>query len=248
MTDPSTHPSVDDEPAAAAAADVAPPSRTPRPAWRTLLPVVVLLVVIAGLALVLVTPSKPAKTPLPGGVAATGAGAGADGAFDGQTLTPVKPAPPTTLRNYLGQTVSLAQYRGKAVFVTFLYTHCPDVCPLIASNLHATQAALGPENAKVQMLAISVDPKGDTPSAVATFLRVHRLVGRMQYLVGSAAQLGRVWAAWNVGSEQDAGSPELVDHTALVYGISAKGDVTTIYPPSFKPSDLVHDTPLLVGR
>lgn len=245
MTDPSTPTSVEDD---QAVADGVEPSKAARPAWRTLLPVLVLLVVIAGLVLVLVVPSKPAKTPLPGGVAAIGGGAGSDGGFNGQTLTPVKAAPPTTLRNYLGQTVSLSQYRGKAVFLTFLYTHCPDVCPLIASNLHATQAALGAENAKVQMVAISVDPKGDTPSAVAAFLKVHRLVGRMQYLVGSAAELGRVWSAWNVGSEQDSGSPELVDHTALVYGISAKGDVMTIYPPSFKPSDLVHDTPLLVGR
>jgi len=205
--------------------------------------VLVLLVVIAGLAVVLIHPTKP-KTALPGGVSEAATG----DAFDGGTLTPVKPAPATTLRNYLGQTVSLSRYRGKAVFVTFLYTHCPDVCPLIASNLRATQAALGREDAKVQMLAISVDPKGDTRSAVADFLKVHRMVGRMQYLVGSAAQLGRVWAAWNVGSERDASSPELVDHSALVYGISAKGDVTTIYPADFKPSDLVHDTPLLLAR
>ena len=164
------------------------------------------------------------------------------------TLTPVKAAPATTLRNYLGQSVSLSQYRGKAVFVTFLYTHCPDVCPLIASNLHATQAALGAENGKVQMLAISVDPTGDTPASVAAFLKVHRLLGRMQYLIGSAAQLSRVWSAWNVGSARDAGSPELVNHTALVYGISGKGDVMTIYPADFKPSDLVHDAPLLAGQ
>ena len=39
------------------------------------------------------------------------------------------------LRNYLGRRVTLAQYRGKAVLVTFLYTNCPDICPLIASNL-----------------------------------------------------------------------------------------------------------------
>src|ERR1700686_1174934 len=51
------------------------------------------------------------------------------------TLTPVKAAPPLTLHNYLGQPVNIASYRGKAVLVTFIYTHCPDVCPLITSNL-----------------------------------------------------------------------------------------------------------------
>jgi protein SCO1/2 len=235
MTDPNPPTTVEDKPTQ--------PRRPGRPTWQVLLPVIVILVVVAGFTVLLDGPSKP-KPALPGGVGETTAAS----AFDGGTLTPAKAAPPTTLRNYLGKTVSLSQYRGKAVFVTFLYTHCPDVCPLIASNLYATQVALGAERAKVQMLAISVDPKGDTPSSVAAFLRAHRLVGRMQYLVGSAAQLGRVWAAWNVGSERDAGSPELVDHSALVYGISASGSLTTIYPADFKPADLVHDTPLLIGR
>ncbi|HEX3874096.1 MAG TPA: SCO family protein [Solirubrobacteraceae bacterium] len=243
MTDQRTPTTVDEDPIPPAAGEPTPAPLRPRPPWRVLAPVLVILVVLAGFTLLASRPGK-SRTPLPGGVVA----AASPGPFDGGTLTPVKPAPPTTLRNYLGEKVSLSQYRGKAVFVTFLYTHCPDVCPLIASNLRATQAALGAENAKVQMLAISVDPTGDTRATVGDFLRVHRLVGRMQYLVGSAAALGRVWAAWNVGSERDAGSPDLVDHSALVYGISATGDVTTIYPADFKPADLVHDTPLLVSR
>jgi protein SCO1/2 len=236
MTEPNTPPDVHDDPAPS-------PTKAPRPAWRVILPAVVILAVLAGFTLLVIVPKKQ-KTPLPGGVSQ----AASRGAFNGGTLTPVQPAPATTLKNYLGQSVSLSQYRGKAVFVTFLYTHCPDVCPLIASNLHATQEALGAESSKVQMLAISVDPKGDTPASVAAFMKVHNIVGQVQYLVGSATQLSRVWSAWNVGSARDAGSPELVNHSALIYGISAKGDVTTIYPADFKPSDLVHDAPLLVGQ
>lgn len=70
----------------------------------------------------------------------------------------------------------------------------------------------------------------------------------MQYLVGSAAQLGRTWAARNVRSQKDASNPEFVAHSALVYGISASGKVTTIYPADFKPADIAHDIPLLARR
>ena len=54
-------------------------------------------------------------------------------------LTPVRAAPPLSLRDYLGQRVNIASYKGKAVFITFIYTHCPDVCPLITSNLRVAQ-------------------------------------------------------------------------------------------------------------
>ena len=86
--------------------------------------------------------------------------------FSGGELTPPKQAPPLALRDADGRAVSLAAQRGKLVLVTFLYTHCPDVCPLIASNLNAAVRALGAKRSDVRVLAVSVDPKGDTPGAV----------------------------------------------------------------------------------
>lgn len=208
---------------------------------RALLVPAAVLVGILAIATLALALNAARKTPLPGGVRSAQAPS-----YDGEELTPLKPAPSIELRNYLGQPVSLTSYRGKAVFVTFLYTHCPDVCPLIASQLHVAQAELGARASRIQIIAVSVDPRRDNRASVAEFLRVHQMTGRMQFLIGSAGQLGPVWKAWNVGSERDAGNPELVAHTALVYGVSARGDVTTIYPANFKPSDIVHDVPALL--
>ena len=51
-------------------------------------------------------------------------------------LAPEKPgpAPAFTLDNQFGKPISLSRYRGKAVLLTFLYVHCPDVCPLITAG------------------------------------------------------------------------------------------------------------------
>jgi protein SCO1/2 len=164
-------------------------------------------------------------------------------------LTPPRPAPPLALRNYLGQPINIDAYRGKAVLVTFLYTNCPDVCPLITSNLRVAQNVMGPARAaKTQIIAVSVDPRGDTPKAVAAFLASHAMTGRMQYLVGSASQLARVWSAWGVGSERDSQRPELVNHSGLIYGITASGKQATIYAANFQPADIAHDVPLLAAR
>jgi protein SCO1/2 len=210
---------------------------------RTVAALALLVGVTGGLAIALFGRSGGTAT-LPGGVRQSAAANG----YYGTLALPAKPAPGIDLRNYLGRPVSLAQYRGRAVFVTFLYTHCPDVCPLIAANLRASLAQLGPEAAHVQLIAVSVDPEGDTPAAAARFLSAHELSGRMQYLIGSAAALGRTWAAWSVGSTRDAGRPDRVAHSALVYGVSASGLLTTIYPASFEPAQIVHDVPLLAAR
>ena len=53
------------------------------------------------------------------------------------------PAPDFRLTDQFGQPVSLSQFRGHPVIVTFLYTHCPDVCPLIADKLHLSLVKLG---------------------------------------------------------------------------------------------------------
>ncbi len=164
-------------------------------------------------------------------------------------LSPPRAAPPLALHNYLGQPVNIDAYRGKAVFVTFLYTHCPDVCPLITANLRVAQNLMAPAvAAKAQVVAVSVDPRGDTAKAVAAFLASHGMTGRMQYLIGSASQLARVWSAWGVGSERDSQQPGLVNHSGLVYGITASGKQATIYAANFRPADIAHDVPLLAAR
>lgn len=162
---------------------------------------------------------------------------------------PPAPAPPLALHNYLGQGVNIASYRGKAVLVTFLYTNCPDICPLIASDLRVAQNLMSAATrAKLQIIAVSVDPRGDTPKAVAAFLALHGMTGRMQYLIGSAGELAKVWQAWGVGSSRDASQPQFINHTGIVYGITGSGKRLTVYSPEFKPAEIAHDVPLLAAR
>lgn len=213
------------------------------PMWRRVLPALALLLLIVSL-LSFALFSGSNKPVLPGGAQQSAAGSG----FYGTLALPAKQAPPIGLRNYLGRPVTLAEYRGKAVLVTFLYTNCPDVCPLITSNLRVALNMLGSRASQAQVIAISVDPRGDTPAAVARFLRAHEMVGRMQYLIGSAAELARTWADWSVGSTREVGQPDLVSHSALVYGVSASGRLMTIYPATFEPSEIVHDVPKLAAR
>jgi len=166
----------------------------------------------------------------------------------GAVANPPFAAKPMSLRNWDGRPVDLRRYRGKAVLVLFIYDHCPDTCPLMVGHLHAAQAQLGSQANKMQIVAVSVDPRGDTPKTVRAFLQEHQMLGRMDYLVGSRAQLQPVWKRWGILANSDPKNPDAVEHSALIYGITASGKVQTLYPSNFKPSDIVHDVPLLAAR
>jgi protein SCO1 len=235
-------PDLEDRPARAPAKTEAP-GASKRLDPRIVLPLLAVLVIAGGAALVIAGTSHNSQ-PLPGNARSV-----KSASFQGLLLNPRHTAPGLALRNYLGQPVNIDAFRGKAILVTFLYTHCPDVCPLITSDLRVAQNLMGPQvSSKVQIVAVSVDPRGDDRQTVAAFLKVHGMTGRMDYLIGSAQELGRVWAAWNVGSERDAQQPGLVNHSGLVYGITASGKLTTIYPANFKPSEIAHDVPLLAAE
>jgi protein SCO1/2 len=205
---------------------------------RDLAVLAVLLVVLGVLLYLLIRPASVKGV--------NGSAVSSSRAYAGLTEQKPLPAPPLQLKNYLGSSFNLADYRGKAVFVTFLYTHCPDVCPLIASHLH-TALTLMPASLRreVQVVAVSVDPRGDTPKTVAQFLRTHEMTGRMQYLIGAAGALHTVWEHWGIDAGAQTSNPEVVAHTALIYGISARGKVTVIYQANFSPREIVHDAPLL---
>jgi protein SCO1/2 len=167
------------------------------------------------------------------------------GTYSGGEAKPAKPAEPLVLHDSLGHLVNLEEYRGKAVLITFIYTHCPDVCPLIVSHLKTAQALLGPKAKNLQIVAVSTDPRGDTPKTVAAFLEAHGMTGRMQYLIGNRQELGQVWKDWGIVAKPAKAGRDLVEHSALVYGIAADGKITTLYPANFSPSQIVHDVPLL---
>ena len=166
--------------------------------------------------------------------------------FAGGELAPPKTAPPIALHNANGDPVTLAAQRGRYVLVTFIYTHCPDVCPLITQNLNAALRAIGPSARKqVRVLAVSVDPAGDTPQAVKAYTREKHLFPQFEYLIGSRTELRRVWKAWHVLAVES--KPSLVDHVAYTALIDGTGKERVLYDSSVHATQVVHDLRALKG-
>lgn len=146
------------------------------------------------------------------------------------------------LRDQNGRVVRLSAQQGKVVLLTFLYTNCPDVCPLIASNLAIVLHRLSQaQRQDVRVLAVSVDPAHDTRSAVRRFIAEHRLPSQFHYLIGSADELKPVWQAYNL--LVDVKSVELVSHTTYVLLIDRRGKPRLYYPSHATPGDILRDLP-----
>jgi protein SCO1/2 len=161
--------------------------------------------------------------------------------------TPTRPAPALRLKDSLGRPVQLSDYRGKAVYLMFIYDHCPDTCPLMVSSFHTALGRMSAaQRAKAQVVAVSVDPKGDTPETVRRFLAQRLMTGRMEYLLGSRTALAPVWQQWGIKVQATPDQRE-VGHSAFVYGITGSGRVRALYPSNFKPAWIVHDTPILAA-
>ena len=86
-------------------------------------------------------------------------------------------APDFSLRDAEGRTVALRDFRGKAVVLQFVYTNCPDVCPLHAERIAKIQEMIGPTPMRdlVQFVTITTDPKRDTPEVMCKYGEAHGL-------------------------------------------------------------------------
>jgi cytochrome oxidase Cu insertion factor (SCO1/SenC/PrrC family) len=165
--------------------------------------------------------------------------------FDGLAISPPVPAPPVSLRDPRGDVVTLTafQARGDAVLLTFLQTRCEGECAAVASQLHQALVAMTVgERRRVEVVAISTDPRHDSRAAVAGFVRRYGFHRSMEYLTGSAAQLRPIWREWGVSAGAD-----VANRSASVYGIAASGGITTRYSAFFTPQQLVHDVKRLAA-
>ena len=157
-------------------------------------------------------------------------------------------APDFHLSDQFGNPVSLSQFHGQPVVLTFLYTHCPDYCPLIADKIHLGLTKLGSDSANVGVIAVSTDPANDTQDAAYQFTQTHHVLNQMHFLIGSQAQLSPIWSAYGVSAvAAPTASPSgPVDHTIAVYLIDKQGHERVYLGQDFDPNVLAKDLQILL--
>ena len=164
---------------------------------------------------------------------------------DEQRLPTIGPAPEIALTSQEGTEVTLEALRGKVVVVTFIYTWCPDICPMLTDKLAHVQDELGPDFAtKVAFLSITMDPERDTPEVLRDYAEAFGAnFSGWKFLTGTAAAIDDVTRRYGVfAAKRLDGS---VDHTLLTTLIDRQGMMRVQYigyrfnPEEFR-QDLLH--------
>ncbi len=170
-------------------------------------------------------------------------------AGDHRQLPVIGTAPAFTLTSQDGMPVALADLRGKAVALAFIYTGCPDICPMLTQKMVDVQDALGAEfGAKVAFLSITLDPERDTPEVLKDYARFWgaRLEG-WTFLTGSPEAVRDVTRRYGVFfAKKDDGS---VEHSQLTTLVDADGQMRVQYLGArFDPEEFRHDLMSLVDK
>jgi cytochrome oxidase Cu insertion factor (SCO1/SenC/PrrC family) len=153
------------------------------------------------------------------------------------------------LRDQDGTFVRSSALHDKVVVLTFLDSQCTESCPVIASQIGRGFDMLTAEERRgVFVVAISTDPKEDTPASVRLFLRRNRALGKIHFIGGGEpeAKLRRVWKRFNILSSLESGEDTLHSAPVRIYdgGVWA---ATLHAGVDLTPENLVHDVRVALG-
>jgi len=162
---------------------------------------------------------------------------------DSKPLPVIGQAPAFALTSQDGVPVTLAGLRGKIVAVTFIFTGCSDICPLLTQKMVQVQDALGADfGTKVAFVSITLDPEHDTPQALQDYARAWgaKRAG-WSFLTGPPETVAEVTRQYGVfaAQKQDGGG---IDHTQLTSIVDAEGALRVQYVGArFDPDEFRHD-------
>jgi protein SCO1 len=170
--------------------------------------------------------------------------------------TPGEDVPDFSFTNQSGKRISLSQYRGQVLLVTFIYTRCPfpDFCPRVTGNFAEVYKQMGTDSGlgKVHLLSISFDPEHDTPKVLHDYglrtVNTHdtSLFKRWEFAVPSAADLPKIADYFALTVKPENG---LITHDLSTAVIGPDGKIVNWYHGSdWRVSDLMKDATDALAR
>jgi cytochrome oxidase Cu insertion factor (SCO1/SenC/PrrC family) len=151
-------------------------------------------------------------------------------------------APDFRLADAGGAPISLRQFRGRPVIVTFLDPVCRSLCPLEAAELNRAVSVV-PAAKRPAVVSVSVNPWADSRAAFRADARKWRLGPEWHWAAGSYALLAPVWKRYKIGVQATKKmvrgvAVRDVSHTEASYLVDANGYERALFLYPFRGEDV----------
>jgi protein SCO1/2 len=169
-----------------------------------------------------------------------------------ERLAVIRTAPNFELTDQSGQTLSLADLKGKVLLVSFIFTTCNGSCPATTHRMSLVQQELKSrgllKDGRVRLVSITLDPARDTPDVLARYMRLYDAdPERWSFLTGPVEEVQKTIAAWDMWVRPAANGQ--LDHPSRIFLVDPKCRVREIYNLSFlKPAWAADDVKLLLDE
>jgi cytochrome oxidase Cu insertion factor (SCO1/SenC/PrrC family) len=205
-----------------------------------------LAVLVLGTALALAgCSSSGSQAPASSAMSSASAAAEQNPNLDLGTSLGNKAAPDFKLVNQFGQPMSLSQFRGRVVMLSFEDSECTTVCPLTTQSMVLAKELLGQAGKSVQLLGVDANPDAIKVSDVLAYSRVHAMTNQWDFMTGSLAQLKAVWKSYDIAVQIESGD---IDHTPALYVIDAQGKLQKIYLTQMAYSSVTQSAQVLAAE
>jgi protein SCO1/2 len=166
-----------------------------------------------------------------------------------EQVDPPFPADDFTLTDQFGESINLSDFRGSIVMMTFLYTNCPEACPMVAANfVQVRRQVADTENAGdlVQIL-VTTDPENDTENRRKVYTQ--GIGGDWFFLGGELEDVASVWADYEIHREvQERNKEIVVYHSYRTYLIDREGRIRFEHVGVWYPVDYTPDVVTLLSE
>lgn len=149
---------------------------------------------------------------------------GPDGGLQAGFRLEDRPAPGLDLLDQAGANVTLEEYAGRPLLVTFVFGHCETICPLVVRETLNARRRVEAEGVDAAAVVLTLDPWRDTPARLDYIASKLGLDGDERLLGGEVTDVEEALDRWGVPRERDLRTGDIV-HPALVYVIDAAGRV-----------------------
>ena len=148
-------------------------------------------------------------------------------------------APGFTLIDQQGRPLALADLRGKAVLLDFIFTRCAGPCPILTSAHVSLQRRLPAEVAqRTRFLSVSIDPEYDTPARMKTYAEQRGAdLARWSFLTGDPERVRGVLRDYQVGTIVQP--DDTLDHLVITFLIDPGGRIARRYLGLQQPQDAI---------